>query len=328
MRGGGRGRGGRGRGGRGRRGRGAAAGGSTVSTAGELYPGSTDFVAGPYGLGPRVPMLAVSPWSRGGWVCSEVFDHTSIIRFIERRFGVAEPNISAWRRAICGDLTSAFDFRQRNSSLPSLPPVAGYTPSDSDRHASYVPVPPLAGAMPRQEPGVRPARPLPYDLSADGVTSGGTLTITFASRGPVGAVFHATSASGPRSYTAGPGATITGSWEVAAAQDIRVHGPNGFFRQFTGKGPDITAVAAGESLRLTVTNHSPGAVAVTVADAYAGRPSARKVPGAESLAVRVAQSGGWYDISVTSDADPGYLRRLAGHLETGHPSVSDPALGG
>ena len=53
----------------------ADTGGSTVSTADEIYPGSSTFVPGPYGLGPRVPMLVVSPWSRGGWVCSEVFDH-------------------------------------------------------------------------------------------------------------------------------------------------------------------------------------------------------------------------------------------------------------
>ncbi|HYZ57326.1 MAG TPA: phospholipase C, phosphocholine-specific, partial [Streptosporangiaceae bacterium] len=206
------------------------AGGSTVSTGGEFYTGS-DFVQGPYGLGARVPMLVVSPWSRGGWVCSEVFDHTSIIRFIERRFGVTEPNISAWRRAICGDLTSAFDFRQRNSSVPSLPSTASYTPKDSERHSSYVPVPPSAGAMPGQEPGVRPARPLPYDLRADGVVSGGTLTITFASCGAAGAVFHVTSGSDPRAYTVSSGATLTGAWVTSPGQDVRVHGPNGFYRQ-------------------------------------------------------------------------------------------------
>ena len=61
---------------------------STVDTVNELYPGTTERVAGPYGLGSRVPMIIVSPWTKGGWVCSEVFDHTSIIRFMERRFGV------------------------------------------------------------------------------------------------------------------------------------------------------------------------------------------------------------------------------------------------
>jgi phospholipase C len=306
-----------------------ATGGSTVSTALDRYAGSGEFVPGPYGLGPRVPMLVVSPWSRGGWVCSEVFDHTSIIRFIERRFGVTAPSISPWRRAICGDLTSAFDFRQRSSAPPSLPSTAGYTPPDSERHASYVPVPPLVGAMPKQEPGVRPARPLPYDLHADGVTAGGTLTITFASRGSAGAVFHVTSDAGPRSYTAGPGASLTGSWAVLPGQDVRVHGPNGFYRQFAGEGPGVTAEPVAENLRLKITNHSAAVVALTLADAYAGKPSVVKVPsgGEMSVIVRTVAGSGWYDVSVTSAADPGFLRRLAGHVETGHPSVSDPALG-
>ena len=54
----------------------------------------------PVGLGPRVPMVVVSPWSRGGWVNSQVFDHTSVLRFLEVLTGVAEPNISAWRRSV------------------------------------------------------------------------------------------------------------------------------------------------------------------------------------------------------------------------------------
>jgi len=74
-----------------------------------------------YGPGIRVPMYVISPWSRGGWVNSQVFDHTSIIQFLEQRFGVKEPNISAYRRAICGDLTTAFDFKTPNSTqLPEL----------------------------------------------------------------------------------------------------------------------------------------------------------------------------------------------------------------
>ncbi|MGC3526624.1 alkaline phosphatase family protein, partial [Pseudomonas aeruginosa] len=73
----------------------------------------------PNGLGPRVPMYVISPWSKGGWVTSQVFDHTSVIRFLEQRFGVMEPNISAWRRAVCGDLTSAFNFANpKNEPFP------------------------------------------------------------------------------------------------------------------------------------------------------------------------------------------------------------------
>ncbi len=84
-----------------------------------------EFVRGePIGLGPRVPMLVVSPWSRGGAVCSETFDHSSVIRFLETWLGVPEPNISAWRRTVSGDLTSAFDFETATYSMPTLPKMS------------------------------------------------------------------------------------------------------------------------------------------------------------------------------------------------------------
>jgi len=70
------------------------------------------------GLGFRTPTTIVSPWTAGGFVCSEGFDRTSLIRFIEARFGVYEPNISAWRRQTCGDLTSAFRFGAAPSGYP------------------------------------------------------------------------------------------------------------------------------------------------------------------------------------------------------------------
>src|SRR5207244_2506347 len=81
-------------------------------------------IAGPIGLGFRVPLLVASPFSRGGFVSSEVFDHTSLLRFIETRFGAEVPNLSAWRRAVTGDLTAAFDFVAPDTSVPSLPPTS------------------------------------------------------------------------------------------------------------------------------------------------------------------------------------------------------------
>jgi phospholipase C len=82
-------------------------------------------ISGPIGLGFRVPMLIISPFSRGGFVSSDLFDHTSILRFLETRFGAEVPNLSAWRRAAVGDLTSAFNFKAPNTSIPNLPsPVA------------------------------------------------------------------------------------------------------------------------------------------------------------------------------------------------------------
>ena len=78
-------------------------------------------ITGPIGLGFRVPMLIVSPFSRGGFVCSDLFDHTSVLRFLETRFGAEVPNLSAWRRATVGDLTSALNLNKPDQSIPSLP---------------------------------------------------------------------------------------------------------------------------------------------------------------------------------------------------------------
>jgi phospholipase C len=81
-----------------------------------------EFVKGePVGGGFRVPAVIVSPWTAGGWVASERFDHTSVLRFLEAFTGVEEPNISEWRRHTFGDLTSAFRFHERHTSFPTLP---------------------------------------------------------------------------------------------------------------------------------------------------------------------------------------------------------------
>src|SRR5262249_45165065 len=145
-----------------------ANGASTVSIENEIVTTSTP--NGPIGLAQRVPLLAISPWSKGGYVNSQVFDHTSVIRFIEQRFGVHEPNISPWRRAVAGDLTSLFDFKHPNNGnnvrlpntdafLPSVPELAGGSLPTFPPSLSSVII-----GIPQQEPGVRLARALPYEL--------------------------------------------------------------------------------------------------------------------------------------------------------------------
>jgi phospholipase C len=39
------------------------------------------------------------------------------------------------------------------------------------------------------------------------------------------------------------------------------------------------------------------------------------------------ESFGWYDLTVRVDSDARFQRQLAGHVETGRPSVTDPAIG-
>jgi phospholipase C len=125
-------------------------------------PSAAAGIAGPVGLGFRVPALVISPFSTGGWVCSEVFDHTSTLQFLERRFGVPEPNISAWRRRAVGDMTSALRLGEHDLNVPVMPdPVALL--ALQEQQAATLPAPAVPGAMqvvPHQEPGTRPHTPL------------------------------------------------------------------------------------------------------------------------------------------------------------------------
>jgi phospholipase C len=285
-------------------------------------------------------MLVVSPWSKGGYVCSETLDHTSIIRFIENRFGVREPNISPWRRAVCGDLTSAFDFSAKDTTPVSLPDTAGYEPPDRLRHPDYKPTPPATGALPRQERGLRPARPLKYNPAVDGSVDAkaGKFTLTFASGATAGAAFLVTSGNrtdGPWTYTTEAGKSLADTWNSVysgGSYDLTVHGPNGFLRAFKGRnkaaGPEVTARHSGDDLELTFTNSGSGTARLTVTDGYGGGKRSVSVrPGATvKQLVDLAASRRWYDLTVTADGDATYLRRFAGHVENGLPGVSDPAL--
>jgi phospholipase C len=120
-------------------------------------------IRGPIGLGFRVPSIIVSPWTRGGFVCSDTFDHTSVLRLMERRFGAEVPNLSKWRRSVTGDLTTAFNFASKpDYSVPKLPPTSATSPlvTTGECVASKVmPYPvPAHISMPRQQPG-RARRP-------------------------------------------------------------------------------------------------------------------------------------------------------------------------
>lgn len=112
----------------------------------------------PVGLGFRVPCMVISPWSQGGFVCGDVFDHTSTLRLLETRFGVEVPNLSAWRRSVTGDLTSAFSFGlPRRFDIPRLPETAkALRVAEDEAMGLPQPWPPAKPVMPHQEPGARP----------------------------------------------------------------------------------------------------------------------------------------------------------------------------
>jgi phospholipase C len=337
----------------------AAQGQSTVSVAGEIHNvvnplrgGSYTADGLPYGLGPRVPMTIVSPWTKGGFVCSQVFDHTSVIRFIEKRFGVTEPNITEWRRAVCGDLTTAFDFRTPDATMPPLPDTSNYINMANNQCAvNPAPVVPATpGPFDAQEPGIRFARALPYELHVNGKVDvkQNTFTIELANTGDHGAHFYVYATNrtdGPWRYTVEAGKSLTETFDLTSTIGVytfEVFGPNGFVRKFAGNAnqtqthnskPSLPEVrthydVANGNVYLTFTNKGTGIARLTVIDnAYGARPRQVIVPAGAQIeeAWVLASSHHWYDLTISSNDNASYARRLAGHVETGRPSISDPA---
>ncbi|HVU60856.1 MAG TPA: phospholipase C, phosphocholine-specific [Mycobacteriales bacterium] len=285
---------------------------------GILFGGNTNAV--PVGLGFRVPLILVSPWTRGGWVTSEVCDHTSVLQFLEKwtsSLGKPAicPNISAWRRKVCGDLTRAFDFDAPVYGLPRLPAtsVTGDPPGDG-----YSP-PVVSNRMPRQEPGTRPARPLPYQPNANlvGVRLGlatTTVTISFSNNGPHVAkashfaVYNNASLNpsygdyprnAPSQHTVDPvrdsaKQAVTADVELfgialPGRYDVTVIGPNRFLRHFTGNAltGDATSQVSAEYyprglhhdpvLDLHLRNAGKHPVTFSIRSEHYGRPHTARV---------------------------------------------------
>ena len=239
-----------------------------------------DARGGPIGLGYRVPLIVASPWSRGGYVCSQVFDHTSVLRLLERvmshRSGkqIRETNITAWRRTVSGDLTSAFrpfqggeapvPFPSRDSFFEQVHKAqftrmpSGYRKLTASDIVELEQGRSKLAWMPQQEKGVRPSAALPYELAASGAVSadGERFEIVLEARNAafgkaaVGAPFHVYTPGKfrgdaklrTRAYAVSAGDRLTDSWGLAGfekhAYHLRVCGPNGFFREFGGDKGD------------------------------------------------------------------------------------------
>ncbi|MBT2188787.1 phosphocholine-specific phospholipase C [Sphingobium nicotianae] len=329
---------------------GTLAGKATFDLGGEYfddhldqYTSHDDNVTGPirpWGLGPRVPMYVVSPWSKGGWVNSETFDHTAVGRFIEKRFGVTIPAISPWHRKMCGDLTSCFDFSmQGDRTFPPLPDATGSVAALAKHLERPKIMPPRTQAGIFQEQGLRRSRALPYVLHVDAVSIGDMLSLRFVNEGAAGTTFHVYDHHHldrlPRRYAVEAGKSLEDGWqrEPDGSADLLVLGPNGFMRAFriegTGMLPALSARynIKGKALEVTATQGSATIGQLTLGeDRYGINP-----PGTLALAagkpVRalwpVARSQGWYDFAIVA---PGMAIRLAGRLEDGKHGVSDPLM--
>jgi phospholipase C len=313
-----------------------------------VLPGSpettvtSEFIGGlPIGFGPRVPMIVCSPWTRGGFVDSNRYDHTSMLRFLETWTGVHAPNITAWRRSVTGDLTAAFDFTSPDFSVPTLPDtVPLITQSDAEKSFPAVTAPAEgAQVMPAQESGTRPHRPSQITPHADVTVnrSAHTVTATMSNAGPVGVsllVFpdkYLTASATPFTVVSGTNKTYT--WTAAKKNKygyaFSIYGPDGFVRSFagdivgasatTGQIPRVTGTpvtGSAPSLQLTLANDGTTAVTYTLTvNDYAGTTQTVTVGANGPASVTwPVDPNGYHDVIITANTSDGFTRRYAGRI--------------
>jgi hypothetical protein len=275
-------------------------------------------------LGDPGILLLLSPWTPGGWVSEEVFDHSSVLQFCERwtaeRGRGVRSALPAWRRELCGDLLRVVELREPDEIAP-LPEI----------------------------PGRRLARPVPYFPIADIRLGANGVAIRLGNIGPA--------AASPTPFVVDDGLTtsnlvVSGSpiddeqyLRVPIAvedgkYDVTVLGPNHFRRRFAGTFPDTGVHCTAEyfgrdpwfpNLVLTVWHdltlpiffwleRKLGERAASKAAGY-GSGILERLPGPRQSARFKEEPGantfGWYDVSVTTNADPNWVREYSGHLPTG-----------
>ncbi len=291
------------------------------------------------GLGYRVPLVIASPWSRGGAVNSQVYDHTSILMFLEKFLShktgkkIVESNISSWRRTICGDLTSV--FKPYNGETIKMPEsVKKKEFYESIHKAQFKKLPsmpePVGSSLAMkatQEKGTRPSNALPYEFFVGGRVNKDKHSFDIVlqlSQKSVGAPFMVYSYGkefSVRSYAVASDSSIMDSLPLEGdTYHVRIDGPNGFMREFKGKVNEPTSGSidyAGENLIVYA-----GSSSLTITDNAYGHKEQTLKP---SQKATVLTTSGWYD-STLRIPGTSFELRFAGHVETGKESITDPAL--
>ena len=328
--------------------------------------------SGPIGLGYRVPLVIASPWSRGGYVNSQVFDHTSILqlleKFITHRTGrkLEDTNINAWRRAVCGDLSSVFRpytggkvalpvFLDKDSVIEGIHKAkfkqlpGGYKRSSAEEIGEI------------QEKGIRPSCALPYEIYVGGDMTADRTAFQVSMR--VGKeFFREQSAGAPFTVYSHGSKWATRNYAVVAGDqlidrfslddfenghyDLRLYGPNGFFRSFAGDKNDpgvlinlfyenTAAQMPSGRIELKMINPDTSrSYTVHIRDNAYKNPDQQRIlqkinessDKVTSIFVDPAKSHGWYDFSVFIEGFPLFEKRYAGRVETGRDGFSDPAM--
>jgi phospholipase C len=307
------------------------------------YPEATvtdEYIAGlPIGPGTRVPMLICSPWTRGGYVDSNVYDHTSMLQFLAAWTGVKPVNVTPWRASVTGDLTTAFDFGHPDFSIPGNIPTLDQTWKLTQLTGGST-TPPAEGdqKMPAQEPGSRPHRPTNYQLHADVTVNRTTSQVTaaLANSGTVGASLavypDAYLPFGATPVTVLPGSQGSYTWDataIAGKYAFSVYGPDGFVTSFagtvvpaglnTGPVPVVTVTlrsGQAKAVEITLANQGQKEIAYTLTpNDYQSRTQAVTVnPGSPATISWPVDQYGYYDVVITANTADGFRRRYAGRV--------------
>jgi len=325
---------------------------------------------GPVGLGYRVPLIVASPWSKGGWVNSEVFDITSTLQFMEhflsKKFGVEiyEENISSWRRAITGDLTSVFrpyepagkdlpEFMDRNKQIAEInstkeKPFPHKFNKLSSSEIEAIKKGQKLTISPQQELGVKPSNALHYELYIQEELRDNQLNISFESSNKffgekaLGGAFNVYAYNyiedpANWSFACSAGNKVSHAWDIEKFKDgkyhLAVYGPNGFFRSFQAASgfndPQIKLYynVNLEELIFDIRNTSENTLTLMILDAYENRKHQIELQGLSEKKFRISvkKQKRWYDIQI-SLPDTIYSRKYAGRLENGKDSITDPLM--
>lgn len=295
---------------------------------------------GTVGLGYRVPMIIASPWTKGGFVNSEVSDHTSVLQFLEKfimkKFNknVHVDNISEWRRAICGDLTSAFNTP--NGKAPQMDYLDQKEYAKTINGAKNKPVPQLKWytenelkneLLEIQEKGIKPSNPLPYNFHVN--LEGGKIKMSNLKENGVPLhIYDRTRLHDNHyyfSYALYAGKELSHPVAASGIYDYEIFGPNGFFRKFKGSSTP-------ESEVILINNPSKSQVELIIKNGkkrslilenlYTKNKKAISIlKQEEKIVIDLAPFKGWYDLKITSED---HSWHFAGRIETGKVSVSDP----
>ncbi|WP_097132588.1 phosphocholine-specific phospholipase C [Pedobacter xixiisoli] len=338
----------------------------------------------PIGLGYRVPMIVASPWSRGGYVNSQIFDHASTLMFLEkflhRKTGkqLKSGQISTWRRTVCGDMTSIFrpyhgeKLHQpnplvRDKVINHIQQVKG-KPKQEKPHAlkeqdivkinRYHAFEGSSSAlMAKQEKGTKPACALPYHLMVDARLNEAKTSVVLdfvTDTKSVGAPFNVSAAN---TYSGEQGRNwyiavkandrLQDNWEIKAftegKYDLTVHGPNGFYRRFSGSkaDPDLLVNCLFEqqgvlkknsgNLQLLLENKGDQPLVVNIEDDVykVNHKTIKLTAGTKKIiTLNLKKYHHWYNFLLTVNGFETYRKHYAGHVETDKESITDPYMGG